>query len=54
MVIFILRSLPGLHTHTAWTIISALIKSPIAWKSLNALNYFMLFIRIAFQIELTW
>jgi len=32
MVIFTLWSLPGLHAHTAWTIISALInsKKPIA------------------------
>jgi len=52
MVISTLWSLPGLHAHAAWIIISALINSrkPIAWKKLNALHYFMLSIRIAFQI----
>jgi len=46
-------SLPGLHAHTAWIIISALItpKKPIAWKKPNAFHYFMLFISIAFQIK---
>jgi len=55
MVIFTLRSLPGLHAHTAWIIIKALInsKQAIAWKKLNAFHYFMVFIRIAFQIRLT-
>jgi len=55
MVIFTLRSLPGLHAHIAWTIISALInsKKSIAWKKPNAFHYFMLFISIAFQIKLT-
>jgi len=52
MVISTLWSLPGLHAYAAWIIISALINSrkPIAWKKLNALHYFMLSIRIAFQI----
>jgi len=55
MVIFTLWSLPGLHAHIAWIIISTLInsKKPIVWKKLNAFHYFMLFIRIAFQIKLT-
>jgi len=55
MVIFTLRSLPGLQAHTTWIIISTLInsKKPIAWKKLNAFHYFILFIRIAFQTKLT-
>jgi len=55
MVIFTLRNLTGLHAQTAWIIISALInsKKSIAWKKLNEFHYFMLFIRIAFQIKLT-
>jgi len=50
MVIFTVQNLPGLHAHTTWITISALInsKKPIAWKKLSAFHYFMLFIRIAF------
>jgi len=42
MVIFTLWSLPGLHAHSAWIIISALInsKKSIAWKKTQRISLF--------------